>query len=77
MWKAVTQVALLLLLWGTLCGGLALLSDVAVVMADQAFPGGQAPAWLNGRVLMTALALLVVFPLCLQRHMRQVRGKMQ
>lgn len=73
-WKAVTQVALLLLLWGTLCGGLALLSDVAVVMAEQAFPGGEAPAWLNGRVLMTALALLVLFPLCLQRHMRQLEA---
>ncbi|KAI8464659.1 MAG: transmembrane amino acid transporter protein-domain-containing protein [Monoraphidium minutum] len=71
-WRVATQVALLLLLWGTLCGGLALLSDVAVVMAAQAFPPGEAPPWLSGRVLMSALALLVLFPLCLQRHMRQL-----
>ena len=71
-WRIATQVALLMLLWGTLCSGLALLSDVAVVMADMAFPGGEAPAWLSGRLLMTAMALLVLFPLCLLRHMRQV-----
>lgn len=33
-WKRATQVALLLLLWGTLCSGLALISDCTVVMAD-------------------------------------------
>ena len=69
-----TQASLLLLLWGTLCGGLALISDVAVVMAHQAFKHGEAPAWLGGRVLMAGLALGVVFPLCLQRHMRQLEA---
>lgn len=55
--------------------GLALISDVALVMADQAWPGGEAPEWCSGRLLMAAMALLVLFPLCLQRHMRQVRAR--
>jgi amino acid permease len=71
-WRAVTQASLLALLWGTLTGGLALISDVAAVMAANAFPGGQAPEFLDSRVLMSAAAIFVVFPLCMQRHMRQL-----
>lgn len=67
-----TQASLLLLLWGTLTSGLALISDIALVAAHQAFPKGGAPPWLSGRVLMAAMATGVLFPLCLQRHMRQV-----
>jgi hypothetical protein len=69
-----TQVTLILLLWGTMCGGLALISDVAVIMVEQGFgPDGNVPPWLNGRTCMTAVTLLVLYPLCLQRHMREVR----
>lgn len=71
-----TQLALILLLWGTMCGGLALISDVAVILTDRlaAIEGSWAlPHWVNGRSCMAAVALLVLFPLCLQRHMREVR----
>jgi hypothetical protein len=69
-----TQLALILLLWGTMCGGLALISDVAVILIDRvaAHGGWVLPAWVNGRTVMTAIALLVLFPLCLRRHMREV-----
>lgn len=67
-----------MLLWGTMCGGLALISDVGVILIDRlaATEGGQNfPDWVNGRTCMTAVALLVLFPLCLQRHMREVRRR--
>lgn len=70
-----TQLALILLLWGTMCGGLALISDVGVILIDRvaAAQGDWVlPDWVNGRTCMTAVALLVLFPLCLQRHMREV-----
>jgi hypothetical protein len=71
-----TQVSLVLLLWGTMCGGLALINDVGVILIDRlagAEEGVTLPDWINGRTCMTAVALLVLFPLCLQRHMREVR----
>jgi hypothetical protein len=70
-----TQLALVLLLWGTMCGGLALISDVGVILIDRlAAAGGEwvLPGWVNGRSCMTAVALLVLFPLCLLRRMREV-----
>ena len=68
-----TQVTLVLLLWGTMCGGLALISDVAVIMVHKGFGDGHpASTYLNGRTCMTAVAILVLYPLCLQRHMREV-----
>jgi hypothetical protein len=68
-----TQITLVLLLWGTMCGGLALISDVAVIMVDKGWAQGQpVPPWINGRTCMAAVAVLVLFPLCLQRHMREV-----
>ena len=74
MLQVFTQITLVLLLWGTMCGGLALISDVAVIMVEKGFAGeGDVPAWLNGRTCMTAVTLLVLYPLCLQRHMREVR----
>jgi hypothetical protein len=72
-----TQLALVMLLWGTMCGGLALISDVAVILIDRLAAGQSGwdvPGWVNGRTCMTAVALLVLFPLCLQRHMREVSG---
>lgn len=74
-WKVFTQVSLVLLLWGTMCGGLALINDVGVILIDRlagAEEGVTLPDWINGRTCMTAVALLVLFPLCLQRHMREL-----
>lgn len=74
-----TQLSLIVLLWGTMCGGLALISDVGVILIDRlaaAQQGGgswDVPDWVNGRTCMAAVALFVLFPLCLQRHMREVR----
>jgi hypothetical protein len=34
---------------------------------------GDLPGWVNGRSCMAGVAVLVLFPLCLQRHMREVR----
>ena len=67
-----TQVSLVLLLWGTMCGGLCLISDVGHMLL-QRLGEGELPGWVNGRSCMAAVALLVLFPLCLQRHMREVR----
>ncbi|WIA15022.1 hypothetical protein OEZ85_001723 [Tetradesmus obliquus] len=70
-WKVFTQVSLVLLLWGTMCGGLCLISDVGHMLL-QRLGEGQLPGWVNGRSCMAAVALLVLFPLCLQRHMREL-----
>ncbi|KXZ50238.1 hypothetical protein GPECTOR_17g876 [Gonium pectorale] len=71
--RVFTQVSLLLLLFGTLCGGLAFLSDVARVMVQQGLGPGNAPALLerDGRPVMVLTVLAVLLPLCLQRHIRQ------
>uniref|UniRef100_A0A383VGQ9 Amino acid transporter transmembrane domain-containing protein n=1 Tax=Tetradesmus obliquus TaxID=3088 RepID=A0A383VGQ9_TETOB len=70
-WKVFTQISLVLLLWGTMCGGLCLISDVGHMLL-QRLGEGQLPGWVNGRSCMAAVALLVLFPLCLQRHMREL-----
>lgn len=71
--QVITQASLILLLYGTLCGGLAFLSDVARIMVQKGLPG-HAPALLaeDGRPVMVGVVLLVLYPLCLQRHIRQV-----
>ncbi|GLC55693.1 hypothetical protein PLESTB_001015400 [Pleodorina starrii] len=68
-----TQVSLILLLYGTLCGGLAFLSDVARVMVLKGLGPGEAPPLLaaDGRPVMVLTVLTVLLPLCLQRHIRQ------
>lgn len=57
-----------------MCGGLALISDVGYILVQKSTTdqGWEPPTWLNGRTCMTAVALFVLFPLCLQRHMREV-----
>lgn len=67
----------MLLLWGTMCGGLALISDVGYMLVNKLTTdqGITSPVWVNGRTCMTAVALFVLFPLCLQRHMREVGSK--
>lgn len=72
LFQVFTQVSLVLLLWGTMCGGLCLISDVGHMLL-QRLGQGDLPGWVNGRSCMAAVALLVLFPLCLQRHMREVR----
>ena len=69
-----TQASLVLLLYGTLCGGLAFLSDVARIMVQKGLP--DAPDLLkdDGRLVMVAVVLCVLYPLCLLRHIREVRG---
>ncbi|KAG2499638.1 hypothetical protein HYH03_002577 [Edaphochlamys debaryana] len=71
--RVFTQVSLILLLYGTLCGGLAFLSDVARVMVLKGFPPGVAPELLqrDGRPVMVFTVLTVLLPLCLQRHIRE------
>ena len=71
----VTQISLILLLFGTIVGDFALISDVSA----RAFTGlaapSKPPAWLvayNGRGTMCLFALVAVFPLCCLKGMRQV-----
>eukprot|EP00877_Chromochloris_zofingiensis_P007157 jgi/Chrzof1/2695/Cz11g25150.t1 len=72
-WKVFTQASLIVLLWGTMCGGLALISDVGYIMVTRAFEDEHPYAgWVNGRSCMILVALLVLYPLCLQRHMREL-----
>ncbi|KAG2497084.1 hypothetical protein HYH03_005078 [Edaphochlamys debaryana] len=68
-----SQISLILLLYGTMCGGLAFLSDVARVLAKQGLGPGLAPELLmrDGRPLMLVMLAGVLLPLCLQRHIRQ------
>ena len=72
MWKAAAQASLLIQLWGTICCGLCMVSDVSVIAAHRAYAGHSPPSWLDRRVVTSTLAFLVLFPLCLQRHIRQV-----
>ena len=74
-----TQVSLILLLFGTIVGDFALISDVSA----RAFKGLAAPetppAWLvayDGRGTMCLFALGAVFPLCCLKGMRQVCGSL-
>ena len=73
--QALTQVSLILLLFGTIVGDFALISDVSA----RAFKGLAAPssppAWLvayDGRGAMTLFAVVAVLPLCCLKGMRQV-----
>ncbi len=73
--QVLTQVSLILLLFGTIVGDFALISDVSA----RAFQGLAAPdtppAWLvayDGRGTMCLFAVAAVFPLCCLKGMRQV-----
>eukprot|EP00887_Chlorella_sp_A99_P003836 scaffold11.g3836.t1 len=73
-WQIVTQVSLVVLLFGTLCGDYALLADTGKIAVSVLFPDS-APAWLTGgggRGIMVVLGLLVVFPLSCLHRMRQL-----
>ncbi len=45
--QVTTQASLICLLYGTMCGGLAFLSDVARIMVQKGLPSGTAPALLE------------------------------
>lgn len=73
--QVLTQISLILLLFGTIVGDFALISDVSA----RAFKGLAAPdtppAWLvayDGRGTMCLFAVAAVFPLCCLKGMRQV-----
>ena len=73
--QVLTQVSLILLLFGTIVGDFALISDVSA----RAFKGLAAPdtppAWLvayDGRGTMCLFAVVAVYPLCCLKGMRQV-----
>uniref|UniRef100_A0A7S0S1I6 Amino acid transporter transmembrane domain-containing protein n=1 Tax=Chlamydomonas leiostraca TaxID=1034604 RepID=A0A7S0S1I6_9CHLO len=91
--RVLTQVSLILLLYGTMCGGLAFLSDVARIMVLKGLPASDQPpppatgggavagaswwqGWLelarrDGRPVMLLVVACVLYPLCLQRYIRQ------
>lgn len=71
-WKVATQCSLMLLLFGTMCGGLALVSDIGLKAVKAAVK--RPPEFLvsSGRPVMCLVAVLVLYPLCLQRKMRQL-----
>lgn len=76
-WRRGTQVALVLLLFGTLCGDLALLSDLGVMALEGVGGRVAVPAWLmagQGRVIMALVTLCVVMPLSMLRNFRQLEG---
>lgn len=73
-WKVLTQLSLVVLLLGTLCGDCALLHDVGIRTVHNLWLGPP-PAWLmwgQGRVIEVLAVLLIVFPLCLLRRMRSL-----
>ncbi|MEW5318684.1 MAG: hypothetical protein WDW38_009886 [Sanguina aurantia] len=72
--KKVTQASLILLLFGTLCGGLAFLSDVGRILVQKGIPEAPELFKQDGRPLMLLVVLLVLLPLCLQRHIRQLES---
>ena len=71
--QAVTEVSLVFLLFGTLCGDYALLADIGKKAIVGLFPG--APGWIHddpGRIPMILLGLFIVFPLSCLRRIREV-----
>ncbi|KAK9817843.1 hypothetical protein WJX72_002950 [[Myrmecia] bisecta] len=73
--KVLTQVSLILLLFGTIVGDFALISDVAARALDKLTYPAEPPSWLlngDGRALMAIIAVLLVFPLCCLRRMRSL-----
>jgi len=71
--RTVAQMALVLLLFGTLAGDAALLADTGQLTLEQ-LTRGNVPEWLgnSGRIPMVAMVLLLVLPLSLSRRMRSL-----
>ncbi|PRW60760.1 amino acid transporter [Chlorella sorokiniana] len=73
-WRVFTEVCLNLLLFGNVCGDFCLLADTGTIAVQELLPGG-APRWLtagDGRVVMSVLCMLIVFPLSCLRRMREL-----
>jgi hypothetical protein len=72
--QVVTQISLVALLFGTLCGDFALLADVGSRAARRLWSGEAPPALVaaGGRGVMLLLVGGVVFPLCLMKRMRSL-----
>ena len=70
--QAATRFSLILLLFGTIVGDFALLADVGTRAVERLHAAHAAPpAWLvgyHGRVIMTLLAVFLVYPLCCLRR---------
>ncbi|KAG7667005.1 hypothetical protein Ndes2526B_g04504 [Nannochloris sp. 'desiccata'] len=71
--RTVAQLALVLLLFGTLAGDAALLADTGQLTLED-LTRGNVPGWLgdSGRIPMIALVSLLVLPLSLSRRMRSL-----
>ena len=72
-WKFVAEIALFLLLFGTLSGDAALLADTGALTMDD-WTQGNPPKWARngGRIPMIALVFFLVIPLSLHRQMRRL-----
>ncbi|KAL3136879.1 hypothetical protein ABBQ32_006491 [Trebouxia sp. C0010 RCD-2024] len=76
-WKVLTQISLILLLFGTIVGDFALISDVSARAFKNLAAPDTPPAWLvayDGRGTMCLFALIAVFPLCCLKGMRQLEA---
>jgi amino acid permease len=73
--RTLAQLALVLLLFGTLAGDAALLADTGQLTLEE-LTRGNVPEWLgdSGRIPMIALVLLLVLPLSLSRRMRSLEN---
>jgi sodium-coupled neutral amino acid transporter 11 len=71
--RTLAQLALVLLLFGTLAGDAALLADTGQLTLED-LTNKNVPTWLGDsrRILMVALILLLVLPLSLSRRMRSL-----
>lgn len=70
-WRFIAELALVLLLFGTLSGDAALLADTGSLTVSD-WTGGNPPAWARygGRIPMLVLVVFLVTPLSLSRQMR-------
>ena len=75
--KVITQASLVLLLFGTVCGDIALLAEVAPRSLARLFPAAANPTSASlpsGRLCAAVLTLVVVAPLCFLRRMRSLEA---
>ena len=77
--QVATQASLILLLFGNCVADYCLLADMGTLAVQDLYPGGTAPPrWVrlltasDGRLVMTLLGIIVVFPLSCMRHLREV-----
>ncbi|GAQ87696.1 Amino acid transporter protein [Klebsormidium nitens] len=75
LWRVVTQLSIIVLMMGTLVGGIEQVGQAGSTALTN-FGGDSIPTWLTddgkGRFIMAATVLVVVFPLCLIKQLRQL-----